>query len=165
LEEAMMAKKKKKPNTQTNPSTRRQPVQGAKVSAKKRPVPAPDGDADGSDRLVFGLQLLDHEGPYAWAGMSATDTKLIADTCKSWESMSANEVFAAGGNKPIPLENLCPDAQTRLKQIDLEEYNGQWWELRVSGERRIWGVRQRHVFYVVWWDPNHRVCPSIKRHT
>jgi hypothetical protein len=128
-------------------------------------VPTPATDEDGSARLVFGLQLADHEGPYAWAEISAEHTKLIADTCRSWESMSANEVFAVAGNKPVPFENLCPAAQARLHEIDLEEYNGQWWELRVTGERRIWGVRQRHVFYVVWWDPEHEVCPSKKRHT
>jgi hypothetical protein len=155
--------KNNRPKQQMSPSMRREPVAGAEVSRKKRPISTPARD-DGDANLVFGLQLLDHDGPYAWAGISSEHTKLIAEACRGWESMRPEEVFAAGGNKPIPFERLCPTAQARLRQIDLEEYDGLW-ELRVSAKRRIWGIRKRHVFYIVWWDPEHEVCPSSRRHT
>jgi hypothetical protein len=156
--------KTKHPRPGAQPSMQRQPVAGAQVSLKKRPVPGPV-DTQTSAYLVFGLQLLDHEGSYAWTEISSEHTKLIAEACKGWESMRADDVFAAKGNKPVPFGNLCSAAQARLRNIELEEYDGQWWELRVSGQRRIWGVRQRHVFYIVWWDPEHQVCPSKKKHT
>lgn len=35
----------------------------------------------------------------------------------------------------------------------------------VLGLERIWGHRWDHVFYPIWWDPKHEVCPSTKKHT
>jgi hypothetical protein len=155
---------KKKPKHQVEPSSQRTPVAGAKISLKKRPIPTPAADTDASACLVFGLQLLDHEGPYAWSNMSPAHLDRITSSCKNWESMRADEVFAASGNKPVPFEKLCPEAQARLREIDLEEYDGLW-ELRLTGKGRIWGIRRRHVFYAVWWDPTHAVCPSKMKHT
>lgn len=141
----------------------KQPVQGATVPAKKRPVPGAPMQSDGH-RLVFALQLVDHGGPYAWAEISPADTKMIATKCKGWESLTADEVFAMPGNKPIPLDSLCAEAKARLEEIELDDED-YLWELHVSGTRRIWGVRYSHIYYIVWWDPNHQVCPSHLRNT
>jgi hypothetical protein len=139
--------------------------QGAAASSiKKRPVPTPP-EVDGDPCLVFGLQLADDGGTWAWSKMTAAELKIVTDKCKEWERTPANQLFTGSGHKPIPFHNLCPEAQKRLRDIELGEYDGQWWELHLTGQRRIWGVRQRHVFYVVWWDPKHTVCPSRKKHT
>jgi hypothetical protein len=36
---------------------------------------------------------------------------------------------------------------------------------RVTGEKRLYGFRCSNVFHVVWWDPQHVVWPSRKKHT
>jgi hypothetical protein len=131
---------------------------------RKRPVPTPP-EVDGDPCLVFGLQLADNGGKWAWSKMTAAELKLVTDKCKEWERTPANQLFTGSGHKPILFENLCAEAQRRLRDIELEEYDGQWWELRLTGQRRIWGVRQRHVFYVVWWDPGHTACPAPKKYT
>lgn len=127
---------------------------------KKRPVPG--APIDGEDPcLVFGLQLIDSGGRWPWSDVSASHMKAITDKCKAWEKMKQSELFGPGGNKRIPMENLIPDAQTRLRDLELDDY--EIWELRVTGKQRIWGVRSGHVFYPVWWDPKHQVCPSTKK--
>lgn len=36
--------------------------------------------------------------------------------------------------------------------------------LRLGGKQRVWGgVRQGHVFFPIWWDPEHTVCPRRRR--
>lgn len=35
-------------------------------------------------------------------------------------------------------------------------------ELRVDGDRRIFGYRGERVFYLIWFDRNHEVCPQNK---
>ncbi len=37
--------------------------------------------------------------------------------------------------------------------------------LRLGAKKRIWGVLEGSVLYVLWWDPHHEVYPSKKRHT
>jgi predicted DNA-binding transcriptional regulator AlpA len=37
--------------------------------------------------------------------------------------------------------------------------------LRLSSLERLWGLRSNDVFSVLWWDPNHQICPSPKKHT
>ena len=37
--------------------------------------------------------------------------------------------------------------------------------LHLSGIERVWGFRMHAVFHVLWWDPHHRVCPSLLKHT
>jgi hypothetical protein len=106
--------------------------------------------------------MLDFEGSWGWKGFTASHIKALHEKCKAWETMRASEVFGAGGNKLIPLGNLDRAARNRLKEIELDDLDGLW-ELRLSGEKRVWGTRVEHVFYLIWWDPKHTVCPSLKQ--
>jgi hypothetical protein len=36
---------------------------------------------------------------------------------------------------------------------------------RLAGERRLWGYRVGRTFHVVWWDWDHKVYPTEKKHT
>ena len=56
---------------------------------------------------------------------------------------------------------MCLEAQKRLTDLELDDH-GALWEMRLAGEPRVWGLRNGHVFYPVWWDPDHSVCPSDK---
>jgi hypothetical protein len=78
--------------------------------------------------------------------------------------MTLGELLSDAGCKPIPVESFSPEAKKRLKEIDLDDYDGLW-ELRVSGKPRVWGILNHNIFYLVWWDPDHKVCPSHLRHT
>ena len=156
-------KKRGAPKPGAAPTQKRKPVAGAKVDLKKRAVPGPGGEPQDDACLVFGLQLADYGGPWAWSNMTAQEGKKFAAACKGWESMTPSEVFRASGNKPVSHNSMCSEAQARLLEIELDDH--EIWELRLSGKTRIWGVRERNVFYVVWWDPDHTVCPSRKRNT
>ena len=37
--------------------------------------------------------------------------------------------------------------------------------LRLGGQERLFGFRDRNVFHVVWWDPQHQIWPSLKKNT
>ncbi len=34
-----------------------------------------------------------------------------------------------------------------------------------NGKQRIWGIKDRNILKVLWWDPDHEVCPSLKKYT
>jgi hypothetical protein len=153
-----------KPKPGAKPSRSRKPKEAEKPARQRRPIPRPHGGETGKHPLVWRFSMIDLDGPWGWAGLDTDFAKRLCERCINWESMHEGELFGQGGNKRIPAENMCEEAQRRLAAINLDDY-GALWELKVSGKPRVWGLRSGHVFYPVWWDPEHSVCPSKKKHT
>lgn len=61
----------------------------------------------------------------------------------------------------MPVERLCTEAQQRLVTLKLDDTD-RVLSLRVTGRERVFGVRMDEPVYLLWWDPNHEVCPSTK---
>jgi len=144
---------------------KKQPKTSVGVPTAKKPVPGPPVEGDGTERIMFRMSLMDGSGPWGFAGLSTDDVKRIAAACKSFESMTRNELINVSGNKPIDWESMCNEAQGRAAELELNLFGDGLWELRLSGTGRLWGLLDGHCFYVVWWDPDHEVCPSMKRNT
>ena len=131
---------------------------------QRRPIPKPHDGGANRHPLVWRFSMVDFDGPWGWSNLAADFAKRLCEKCTGWESMHEGELFGQGGNKRIPAESMCSEAQKRLTELDLDDH-GALWELRLSGEPRVWGLRSGHIFYPVWWDPGHSVCPSKKKHT
>jgi len=43
-----------------------------------------------------------------------------------------------------------------MKQYDVDEMLS----LRLSGTERVWGILADGICTLVWWDPEHRLCPA-----
>ena len=69
-----------------------------------------------------------------------------------------------GGSHNISVGSLSKDAQKRLVELNLDD-NDELFSMRIAGKPRIFGIRDRNVFHVLWWDANHDVCPSHKKNT
>ena len=68
------------------------------------------------------------------------------------------------GSHPVPIKNLAKVARDRLatiRQDDLDELMS----FRVTGKERVWCVKARNIMRVLWWDPDHTVCPAPKKYT
>ena len=81
--------------------------------------------------------------------------------------MTAGELF--GGNNPLGkdypgFDSLAEPAKTRLSEILLDDLDGLS-RLRLSGRKRLFGVRRHNEFSILWWDPEHEVAVSVKKHT
>ena len=67
------------------------------------------------------------------------------------------------GSHPVACDRLIVSARQRLAEIDIEVE--ELYSLRIDGRSRFWGVRENNLFRVLWFDQNHEVCPSPKKHT
>jgi hypothetical protein len=67
-------------------------------------------------------------------------------------------------NHAIPVADLTREAQDRLAEIGQDDVD-ELFSLRLSAKERIFGILDESVMRVLWWDPDHRVCPSPKRRT
>ena len=64
----------------------------------------------------------------------------------------------------VEVTAIIDEAQRRLVKIGKDE-QAQLFSLRMTGEMRLWGIRDVAILPVLWWDPKHEVCPSPKKHT
>jgi hypothetical protein len=87
----------------------------------------------------------------------------IHNKLSSFERMTWADI-GRHGSHAISVEDLCADAQKRLRDLRLDDID-EVYSLRLTGKRRIFGIRDRHTLKILWWDPGHTCCPSQKKHT
>ena len=78
--------------------------------------------------------------------------------------MTWNELTKPRSNHPMPVDKICKEAQRRLEQIHLDDYETLY-QLQIEGIERLWGIRDENVLNILWWDPEHKVYPVEKKHT
>lgn len=106
---------------------------------------------------------MDFEGPFGCHVLTGQDAREIQRKLGAFEGMTWSDIERAGSHN-VAIDKLSKPARDRLteiKQDDLDEL----FSLRLSGKERIWGIRDRSVLRLLWWDPEHAVCPSTKKHT
>jgi len=61
----------------------------------------------------------------------------------------------------IKISDISKEAQ---KQAELQHINeDELFSMRLQGAVRLWGtIGANGLFYVIWYDPEHKVCPSNK---
>jgi hypothetical protein len=84
---------------------------------------------------------------------------------KSYESRTWAEIIA--NNKrdhAVPVARLIKPARERLNDLKLDDVD-ELFRLRLTGTQRVWGIREGRVFHLIWWDPDHEICPSELKNT
>jgi hypothetical protein len=118
-----------------------------------------------SMKFCWRVSDIDWEGQWGWS--RATCQELLFDVIPKLHelaSMRWGQIDGPTGSHFVEVSVLSPDAQRRLTEIDKDE-QARLFSLRITGTIRIWGIRDIAILRVLWWDPNHEVCPSFKRHT
>lgn len=68
-------------------------------------------------------------------------------------------------NHPVSVESLCGEAKKRLQELEMDDLDDMLSVGQLGSRKRIWGIRDGPILRVLWWDPDHRICPSALRHT
>jgi hypothetical protein len=103
--------------------------------------------------------------PYGWHTIGAAELLAIRERLSHFESMTWNEILVRGKkfNHTVSIADISAAARKRLSEsmqgrIDIDELVS----LRLSARERVWGIRDQAVLSLLWWDPAHAVCPSLK---
>lgn len=90
----------------------------------------------------------------------------IREKLANFETMSWAEILvdAKKYNHQISVDQICQAATERLRELKLDDVD-QLLSLRLQATQRVWGLLERGVVTLLWWDPNHEICPSVKKHT
>ena len=109
--------------------------------------------------------MLDTDGPWGWK--SCTDShfwNVIFGKARSFETMTWTDILRGGNNHQIKVNQICLEAQKRLAEIRQDDIDDLY-SFGLMGKPRLWGIRDGRIFKVLWWDPEHTICPSYKKHT
>lgn len=119
-----------------------------------------------SSKPIWSFAILDIAGPFGWSRLATEDFEKVLSRFRGWETMTWHQIRVEGKkrNHSIPVVACSQTAQKRLAEIQLDDVDDLF-SLGVQGEPRVIGILDRRVFKILWWDPDHQVCPSKKKHT
>ena len=106
------------------------------------------------------------KAPFGWDAITRDDMSQIVEHFKGLESMtwSAILIGAKKHNHNCNVDGMCRQAQACL----LEDWQGGTDELltiRLTNRKRVWGVLEGPIVYLLWWDPTHAVYPTEPKNT
>jgi len=121
-----------------------------------------------SEQVAWRFGWIDRDEACRWSFESVAADKLaeIIKKLGDWEGKTWAQILTEDkkAQHDVALESLIPDAQAQLQKMKLDDFDALF-RFRFSGKERLWGVRIDNIFYLLWWDPEHEVCPSTKRNT
>lgn len=131
----------------------------------KRPAAAPDQDRRRPGCFAWSFSRIDVDGRWSWHNLTRPEAREVYGQLAGMEQrtwLEAAGTGSAGTCKAIPITSLCRDAQDRLVELQIDDQDVIW-EIRLGGQPRVWGIRAGDLFCLLWWDPDHEVCPSKKK--
>lgn len=137
---------------------RKQPAAPAAREQRKEPG-ARAGSYD-SQTPIWSFAIVDQDGPWSFAGLGGDELAALL------RRMEGSTWATHGSHKShnVTIDQLIPEARSRLEALGFDDLD-ELYSLRVNGKPRIWGIRDERFLKVLWWDPDHAVCPSEKKHT
>lgn len=120
-----------------------------------------DTSRDGKPSWRF--STVDKSGPFSWPIGQNEEltivTKLHAFDSMKWADIQGKQHHFLTAN------SLSKEAIQRLNEIELDDEIDNLFSLHLQGKPRVICIRHKDVALLLWFDPEHRVSPSKKKHT
>ena len=115
-------------------------------------------------RLVWKMAEIDDDSPWGWNQITCPDfLRNIWEKMRSFETMTWGEILGRH-HHAITVNDIIEPAKNRLAQLGHDDQE-ELVSFRLSNTERIWAIRSGAEAFLLWWDPNHEICPSQLRHT
>lgn len=136
---------------------------------RRQPIVNVDPNGYLSETPKWAFKMCDMEHP-KWAVKTSAFGEKILPKLASFEGLTWSEIQSASGGRSHgtnshfeKVTDLIKEAQNRI--IELNIHTDDVFSLRLSGTERLYGTLSDGIFNIIWYDPKHEVCPSVKKHT
>jgi hypothetical protein len=104
--------------------------------------------------------------PYGWHTLDTQTLRYVHEKLTHFEGRTWGEILVQDkkSNHSVEIDQLCSEAKSRLSEIGQDDID-ELVSLRLSARERIWGILDQGILTLLWWDPNHNVCPSKLKNT
>jgi hypothetical protein len=93
---------------------------------------------------------LDWGGPFGWVNVFADElSRTIIPKMHDFESMTWAEMDGPSGSHSVSVDDLCAEAKARLAELKMGHIE-MLFSVRITGVRRIWGVKDIAILRVLW---------------
>lgn len=89
--------------------------------------------------------------------------KQVSFSKMSWQEIKTATHDAKGKSKHhnLEIESLSAEAKRRIEKLQLsEDDRDSIFSFALQNKLRIVGIKEEPFFHVLWYDPEHKVCPS-----
>lgn len=126
-------------------------------------------------RPLFSFEYADRGSPHLFhfRPNGADALKILELVCEmsqlSWREITRQQFHSTGSDRAKhheqAFESLSREAQRRLRECNVHERADELFRFRLGNLPRLWGLRavdSDPTFYVLWWDPLHKVDGSSR---
>lgn len=120
-----------------------------------------------TDPFRFRFDMLDLDDDCEWSmrTMSVEDHCDLLKKLSDYETKSPSSAIQEKIFKIYENFGSCPNKCAVHRLLDQYPTCDAMARFRLSGSKRLYGIVDGNEFHVVWWDPDHLVWPSSKKHT
>ncbi|RIQ21270.1 hypothetical protein DY240_15725 [Jiangella rhizosphaerae] len=116
--------------------------------------------------LRFRFDQVDVGGPWCLTSIDQPHHADLLLKMRDYESMTAREIFHGNDPRGIRYDMAeCPNPEPIRRLTEAFGGRDSICRLRINGRRRLYGFLTGNDFSIVWWDPEHVIWPSTKKHT
>lgn len=119
-----------------------------------------------AERPLWSFRRMDLSHPKWSIGKCPDVYGDIIEKLRAFEGMTWGEIIGASGGRSHGTNNhfndvssFCKAARDRLIYLRMEDYD-RLFSIRLSGTKRLYGILEQGVFFIVWYDPDHEVYPT-----
>ncbi len=107
------------------------------------------------------FSTVDKNGPFAWPKGDPIELEIVKKL-HDFDSMKWSEIVGRDHHSLSP-DSLSGEATRRLQEIGRDDDIDSVFSFHLQGEPRIICIRDRNVAKLLWFDSEHKVCPSKKK--
>lgn len=155
----------KNPISKFTPIKKKVPKRVQKIREKKEARIADQNNPELSieKNPIWKLDLFDLNGPW---GLEKIDSvrvlKNLHEKLRNYSTRAWGEIISDNNNNAsISVKKLVRNARKRLVKLKLDDHD-ELFHFQLSRKERLWGFRKSNDFYIIWWDPDHEICPTNK---
>lgn len=117
-----------------------------------------------AQHLAWRFSNADIGGPFTCGNLIYDEFKQLWERLRAFEKMNVAQLRKAESFHKIPTPNISPKAKQRLQEILLDDIDVLY-SFHITGPCRLWCMRHQNILSILWWDKDHEVCPTPKKHT